>query len=185
MEEEFFLEVEERMEKAVKAVAHELAMVRTGRASPSLLDRVIVEAYGAQMPLNQVATITIGDPTTILIRPFDRNNLSAIEKAIQKSDLGLTPQSDGQIIRLHIPPLTQERRQEMVRMIKQMAEDGKVQLRNIRRECIDRIRKMEKTGDLSEDDSRDSQEKIQELTDSGTEDLDKLFRKKEQEIRTI
>jgi len=178
-------EIDKRMKQAVKAVAHELAMVRTGRANPALLDRVVVEAYGTQMPLNQVATISVGDSSMILIRPFDKGNLGAIEKAIQKSDLGLTPQSDGQIIRLNIPPLTQERRQEMVRMIKQIVEEGKVQLRNIRRECIEKVRKMEKAGDLSEDGSRDTQEEIQELTDSGTEELDKLFKNKEEEIVTI
>ncbi len=183
--EEAYIEADERMNKAVKSLAHDLAMVRTGRANPALLDRVMVEAYGSQMPLNQVATVSIGDASTIMIRPFDKNNLGAIEKAILKSDLGLTPQSDGIILRLNIPPLTQERRQEMVKMIKQMVEDGKVQLRNIRREYIDRIRKEEKTGKVSEDNSRDAQEQIQELTNTGTEEMDKLFKKKEEEIITI
>ena len=183
--EELYLEADERMQKAIKAVAHELAMVRTGRANPAILDRVVVEAYGTVMPLNQVASVTISGPSTILIRPFDRSNVGAIEKAVQKSDLGLTPQSDGTIIRLNIPPLTQERRQEMVRMIKQMVEDGKVQLRNTRREYIDRIRKLEKASEISEDESRQAQDEIQELTDDGCEELDKLFEKKEKEIITI
>ncbi|HDS30427.1 MAG TPA: ribosome recycling factor [Firmicutes bacterium] len=183
--EELYLEAEERMQKAIKAVTHELAMVRSGRANPALLDRIMVEAYNTNMPLNQVATITIGDASTILIRPFDRGNLGAIEKAVQKSDLGLTPQSDGTIIRLNIPPLTQERRQEMVKMIKQMVEDGKVQLRNIRRDYIDKFRKMEKNGEISEDESRDAQKEIQDLTDSGCDDLDEVFRKKEKEIVSI
>jgi ribosome recycling factor len=183
--EELYLEADERMEKAIKAVTHELAMVRTGRANPALLDRIIVEAYNTTLPLNQVATINIGDASTILIRPFDKGNLNAIEKAIQKSDLGLTPQSDGTIIRLNVPPLTQERRQEMVKMIKQMVEDGKVQLRNIRREYIDKIRKSEKKGDVSEDVSRDAQNEVQELTDKGCEELDEVFKKKEKEIVSI
>ena len=185
MDESFFKEIEQQMKNAVKAVAHELAMVRTGRANSALLDRIVVEAYGAQMPLNQVATVGVTDPTTIMIRPFDKNNLGAIEKAIMKSDIGLTPQSDGQIIRLNIPPLTQERRQEMVKMIKGMVEEGKVQLRNIRREHIDKVRKDEKSGKTSEDNAHDAQERIQELTDSGTEELDKLFDKKEEEIISI
>lgn len=185
MDELFFLEIEERMQKAIKASAHDLAMVRTGRANPALLDRVNVEAYETQMPLNQVATVAIADASTIMIKPFDKRNIGAIEKAIQKSDLGLTPQSDGQLIRLNIPPLTQERRHEMVKMIKQMVEDAKVHLRNIRREYIDQVRKMEKSGDISEDNSLDAQDKIQELTKDGTEELDKLFSKKEQEIITI
>ncbi|MCK4721247.1 ribosome recycling factor [bacterium] len=185
MDELNFLEIEERMQKAIKSAAHDLAMVRTGRANPALLDRVVVEAYETQMPLNQVATVAVGDATTIMVKPFDKNNLNAIEKAILKSDIGLIPQSDGQIIRLNIPPLTQERRQEMVRMIKQMVEDSKVQIRNIRREYIDMVRKMEKAGEISEDNSRDAQDKIQEFTDKGTDELDKLFKQKESEIISI
>ena len=179
---ELYKEAEQRMQKAVKGTAHELAMVRTGRANSALLDRIAVEAYGASMPLNQVANVTIGDATTILIRPFDRGNLGAIEKAIQKSDLGLTPQSDGQMIRLNIPPLSRERRQEMVKMIKGMVEEGKVQVRNARRDIIEKLRKMEKDGDLSEDDVKHAQEKIQKLTDKGVEELETIFTKKEQEI---
>ncbi len=185
MDEQFFKEIEKRMTDAVKAAGHELAMVRTGRANSALLDRVVVEAYGAQMPLNQVATINVADAHTILIRPFDKGNLGAIEKAILKSDLGLTPNSDGQIIRLNIPPLTQERRGELVKMVGQMIEKSKVQLRNLRREYIDRVRKEEKSGNISEDNSRDAQNRIQELTDSSTEDLDELFSKKKEEIRNI
>jgi ribosome recycling factor len=185
MDESFFKDIEQQMKNAVKAVGHELAMVRTGRANSALLDRIVVEAYGAQMPLNQVATVGVTDPTTIMIRPFDKNNLGAIEKAIMKSDIGLIPQSDGQIIRLNIPPLTRERRQEMVKMIKGMVEEGKVQLRNIRRDYIDKVRKDEKSGKVSEDNAHDAQERIQELTDSGTEELDKLFEKKEEEIISI
>lgn len=185
MDELIYLEIEERMQKAIKATAHDLAMVRTGRANPALLDRVIVEAYETNLPLNQVANVAVTDANTIMIKPFDKNNLGAIERAIQKSDIGLTPQSDGQIIRLNIPPLTQERRQEMVKMIKQMVEDSKVQLRNIRREYIETVRKMEKSGEVSEDNARDAQERIQEFTDNGTEELDTLFKQKEQEIITI
>lgn len=180
-----YLEIEEKMDKAVKAVAQELSMVRTGRASTALLDRIVVEAYGSQMPLNQVATVNIGDATTILIRPFDKGNLAAIEKAILKSDLGLTPQSDGTIIRLNIPQLTQERRQELVKMTRQMVEDGKVSLRNIRRDFIDKIKKTEKSGKLSEDNSHDAQEKVQEFTTKNSDEMDKIFKKKEEEIKTI
>ena len=183
--EELYKDADQKMQKAIKATAHELAMVRTGRASTALLDRVMVEAYGTTMPLNQVANLAVSDATTILIKPFDRGNLGAIEKAIQKSDIGLTPQSDGQIIRLNIPPLSRERRQEMVKMIKQMVEEGKVQLRNVRRDYIEKLRKMEKAGDVSEDESKTGQDKIQKLTDKGIEELDQVFKKKEQEIVTI
>jgi ribosome recycling factor len=183
--EDLYKEADQKMQKAIKATAHELAMVRTGRASTALLDRVTVEAYGASMPLNQVANVAVTDATTILIKPFDKGNIGSIEKAIQKADLGLTPQSDGQVIRLHIPPLSSERRQEMVKMIKHMVEEGKVQLRNIRRESIDKLKKMEKAGDISEDENKTGQEKVQKLTDKGIEELDQVFKKKEQEIVTI
>jgi ribosome recycling factor len=183
--EDLYKEADQKMQKAIKATAHELAMVRTGRASTALLDRVIVEAYGASMPLNQVANVAVTDATTILIKPFDKGNIGAIEKAIQKADLGLTPQSDGMMLRLHIPPLSSERRQEMVKMIKHMVEEGKVQLRNIRRESIDKLKKMEKAGDISEDDNKTGQDKIQKLTDKGIVELDQIFDKKEQEIVTI
>jgi ribosome recycling factor len=185
MDELFYMEIEERMQKAIKAAAHDLAMVRTGRANAAILDRVVVEAYGVQMPLNQVSTIAITDASTIMIKPFDKHNIGAIEKALQKSDIGLTPLSDGQVIRLNIPPLTQERRLEMVKMIKQMVEDAKVHLRNIRREYIDQIRKAEKSSEITEDGAHVSQDKVQELTDNGIKELDKIFVKKEQEIITI
>ncbi|MFH1675792.1 MAG: ribosome recycling factor, partial [bacterium] len=146
MYEEITNEIDSRMQKTIKTITHELAMVRTGRANAALLDRIVVEAYGAEMPLNQVASISVGDAQTILIKPFDRHNIGAIEKAIQKSDLGLMPQSDGTLIRLNIPPLTQDRRKEMVKMIKGMIEEGKVALRNIRREYVDKTKKMEKSG---------------------------------------
>ena len=135
--------------------------------------------------MNQVATVNIGDATTILIRPFDKANLIAIEKAILKSDLGLTPQSDGSNIRLNIPPLTKERRQDLVRMTRQMIEDGKVSLRNVRRDFIDQIKKAEKSGNLSEDNSHDAQTRVQEITTKNSDELDKVFKKKEEEIVTI
>ena len=182
---ELFKEAEDRIQKAVKATAHELAMVRTGRANTALLDRIVVEVYGTTMPLNQVANVALGDATTILIKPFDKGNIGSIEKAITKSDLGLTPQSDGQIVRLNVPPLSREGRQDMVKRIKQMVEEGKVQVRNIRREIIEKLRKMEKAGDVSEDESKVGQERIQTFTDNGIEELEKVFKKKEQEIVTI
>ncbi|HEX9745945.1 MAG TPA: ribosome recycling factor [bacterium] len=185
MLDQIYNEADSRMKKTIQATAHELAMVRTGRANTAILDKIVVEAYGAQMPLNQVATVSVGDPTTILVRPFDKGNLGAIEKAILKSDIGLTPQSDGTIIRLNIPPLTQERRQEMVRMIKGMVEEGKVQIRNIRREYVDKIKKLEKSSEISEDNSKDAQDRIQKMTDNNISELDDVFTKKEEEIVTI
>jgi ribosome recycling factor len=182
---ELLKDADQKIQKAIKATAHELAMVRTGRANPALLDRVTVETYGTSMPLNQVANVSVSDATTILIRPFDKGTIGAIEKAIQKSDLGLTPQSDGTMIRLNIPPLTRERRQEMVKMIKGMVEEGKVQVRNIRRDFIEKLRKMEKSKEINEDDVKSGTEKVQKLTDKGVEELDSVFKKKEQEIVSI
>jgi ribosome recycling factor len=178
-------ESEEKMKKAVESVAHELAGIRTGRASASLLDAIKVEAYGAMVPVKQMANIGIPDPKLIVVQPWDRTLLGELEKAILKSDLGLTPASDGNVIRLHVPPLTEERRKELVRLVKKLAEEGKIAIRNIRRESNDRLKAAERDGSISEDESRRAHKRTQELTDSYSEQVDAILARKEEEIMTV
>ena len=155
---------EERMDKALGALRRDLATLRAGRATPAMLDRVQAEYYGAATPVNQLATITTPDSRTLIIQPWDKSALAAIEKAILKSDLGLTPSNDGAVIRLGIPPLTEERRAELVKQTRKFGEEAKVAIRNIRRDANDEIKKLEKT-ELSEDESRRHQDDIQKTTD--------------------
>lgn len=175
---------EERMGKAISAFQRELASFRAGRANPSLFDRIQVEYYGSLTPLNQVGSITTPDSRTLIIQPWDKTILPMIEKAIMKSDLGLTPANDGNIIRISIPPLTEERRADLVKMTKKSAEEAKVGIRNIRRDANDEIKKLEK-GEISEDDSRWHQEDIQKLTDKFIAEIDKLIIAKEKEIMEV
>ncbi|MEY4480636.1 MAG: Frr [Bacillota bacterium] len=175
---------EERMEKAVGALRRELASLRAGRASVSLLDRVQVEYYGAMTPVNQLANISTPDARTLIIQPWDKSSIGAIEKAILKSDLGLTPSNDGTVIRITIPALTEERRNDLVKMTKKYGEEAKVAVRNIRRDANDDIKKLEK-GTISEDESRGHQEEIQKLTDKFTAEVDKVLAAKEKEILDV
>ena len=175
---------EERMEKAVGGLRHELASLRAGRASVSLLDRVQVEYYGAMTPVNQLANISTPDARTLIIQPWDKSSIGAIEKAILKSDLGLTPSNDGTVIRITIPALTEERRNDLVKMTKKYGEEAKVAVRNIRRDANDDIKKLEK-GTISEDESRGHQEEIQKLTDKFTAEVDKVLAAKEKEILDV
>jgi ribosome recycling factor len=178
-------EVEEHMKKAVEATQRSFNTIRTGRANSSLLDRVMVEYYGAATPIKSLATISTPDASTITIQPFDRNTMNLIEKAISLSDIGLTPSNDGVVIRLNIPPLTSERRKEFVKMAAKFAEEGKVAIRNVRRDAVDSIRKQEKSSDISKDESRDLQEKVQKLTDKYISKLEELLAAKEQDITTV
>lgn len=173
------------MKKAVESTQRSFNTIRTGRANSSLLDRVLVDYYGTPTPLKSLASINTPDATTITIQPFDRNSLNIIEKAISMSDVGLTPSNDGSVIRLNIPPLTSERRQEFVKLAAKFAEEGKVSVRNIRRDAIDSIRKQEKSSEISKDDSRDLQEQVQKLTDKYTEKIDELLTAKEKDIMTV
>jgi ribosome recycling factor len=175
---------EERMDKAVGALRRELASLRAGRASVSLLDRVQVEYYGAMTPVNQLANISTPDARTLIIQPWDKSSIGAIEKAILKSDLGLTPSNDGTVIRITIPALTEERRTDLVKMTKKYGEEAKVAVRNIRRDANDDIKKLEK-GTISEDESRGHQEEIQKLTDKFTAEVDKVLAAKEKEILDV
>jgi ribosome recycling factor len=178
-------EVESLMQKAIEATQRSFNTIRTGRANISLLDRVMVEYYGSPTQLKALASINTPDASTIMIQPFDRTSLGTIEKAISLSDLGLTPSNDGQIIRLNIPPLTTERRKEFVKLASKFAEEGKVSIRNIRRDAVDSVRKQEKNSELPEDEARDLQDKIQKLTDKYSAKVDEVFAEKEKDITTV
>jgi len=178
-------ETKERMEKAIGAYQRELATVRAGRANPSLLDKVTVEYYGAQTPLNQIASITVPEARMLLITPYDKTALGDIEKAIQKADLGITPSNDGNIIRITIPPLTEERRKELAKLVKKYSEDAKVAVRNIRRDANDDLKKLEKNGEMTEDELRSSTEDVQKLTDEYVSKIDEITKDKEKEIMEV
>ncbi len=178
-------EIEDSMKKAVEATQRSFNTIRTGRANSALLDRVMVEYYGSPTPLKSLANITTPDASTISIQPFDRSSLNLIEKAISMSDVGLTPNNDGSIIRLNVPPLTSDRRKELVKLAAKMAEEGKVSVRNVRRDAIDSIRKQEKAGEMSEDESRDFQDKVQKLTDKYIIKVDEILAEKEKDITTV
>jgi ribosome recycling factor len=178
-------DVEARMQKAVEATQHNFNSVRTGRANASLLDRITVEYYGSETNLKTLANISSPDATTLMIQPFDRSTMRSIEKAISESDIGLTPNNDGSSIRLNIPPLTTDRRKELVKMVSKLAEEGKVAIRNVRRDAIDTFRKLEKAKEISEDDSKSQQEQVDKLTDKFVKNIDKVTAEKEKEISTI
>lgn len=178
-------EVESHMQKAVEATQRSFNTIRTGRANAAILDRITVEYYGTPTPLKSLAGISTPDATTILIQPYDRSTLNIVEKALLTSDVGITPSNDGSVIRLNIPPLTSDRRKELVKTAAKYAEEGKVSIRNIRRDAIDSVRKQEKAGDLSEDEARDLQDNIQKLTDKYVTKVDKILEEKEQDIMTI
>ena len=175
----------QRMEKAIEAFKKDISKVRTGRANPSILDDLTIEYYGAQTPMKQLAKVSTPDPRTLMISPYDKSCLSAIEKAINASDLGLPPNSDGQVIRLNIPELTEERRKELVKDLKKRAEEAKIAIRNIRRDGNDLVKKAEKEKDISEDDCKKEQDRIQNLTDKYVEKVDEILKHKEEDILTV
>ncbi|MEM6590675.1 MAG: ribosome recycling factor [Cyanobacteria bacterium P01_H01_bin.119] len=178
-------DIEQSMAKAVEATKRAFNTIRTGRANAALLDKVMVDYYGAQTPLNQMSNISTPDATTLMIQPYDPSSVSNIEKAIMMSDLGLNPNTDGAIVRLNIPPLTSERRKEFVKLASKYAEEGKVSIRNVRRDGIDDTRKTEKAGDISEDEARDLQDEIQKLTDKYSALVDSALADKEKDIMTV
>ena len=178
-------EVEEAMQKAVEATQRSFNTIRTGRASTSLLDRINVDYYGSPTPLKSLANISTPDASTLMVQAFDPSSVQLIEKAISMSDIGLVPNSDGTLIRLNIPPLTTERRQEFVKLASKYAEEGRVSVRNVRRDGIDMAKKKEKDGDISEDESRDLQDDVQKLTDKYTKKIDEAFADKEKAIQTV
>jgi ribosome recycling factor len=178
-------DVESHMQKAVEATQRSFNTIRTGRANSALLDRITVEYYGTPTPLKSLANINTPDATTIAIQPYDRSSLNLIEKAISMSDIGLTPSNDGSTIRLNIPPLTSDRRKELVKVAAKYGEEGKVSIRNIRRDAVDSVRKQEKAGEISEDEARDQQDSIQKLTDKYISKIDQILAEKETDIMKV
>ncbi|NEO33605.1 MAG: ribosome recycling factor [Symploca sp. SIO3C6] len=178
-------DVESSMKKAVEATKRAFNTIRTGRANASLLDRVMVEYYGTPTPLKSLASINTPDASTITIQPYDKGTLNQIEKAISLSDIGLTPNNDGEVVRLNIPPLTSERRQEFVKMASKFAEEGRISIRNVRRDAVESVRKQEKNGEVSEDESRDLQDEIQKLTNKYISKIDELLAQKEKDITVV
>ena len=175
----------DRMDKSVEAARHELNTVRTGRASAALLDRIAIDYYGQQTPLRQLATINVPEARMLTIQPFDPNSVKAIERALQESDLGLTPSNDGKMIRLPIPQLTEERRKELVKVVRQIAEDGRIAIRNIRRDAIHHLKELSTKGDVGDDEERRAEERVQKLTDDHTHAIDELLKHKEAEIMEV
>jgi ribosome recycling factor len=179
------MELEASMRKSLESTQRTFNTIRTGRANPTLLDKISVEYYGADTPLKSLATLSTPDSQTIQIQPFDAGSMGLIEKAISMSDLGLTCNNDGKVIRINIPALTEERRKDLCKLAAKYAEEGKVALRNVRRDAIDKLKKQEKDGDLSEDQSRDEQEKVQKLTDKFIAELEKHLAAKEADILKV
>jgi ribosome recycling factor len=177
-----YTEVTKRMSTSVEHVKHELAGVRTGRASVTILDPVHVDAYGSRMPLNQLASLSVPEPSLIVAQPFDPSQLSAIEKAIRASDLGLNPANDGKVVRIPIPALTEERRKELSRHVHKLAEEGRNSVRAARRDANERLKKLLKDHKISEDDERKGLEEVQKLTDNHSRQIDELQKKKDQEL---
>jgi len=173
---------ETRMEKTISALRESLNSIRTGRASAAIFDKVRVDYYGTKSPLNQVATVSIPEARSVIIQPFDKSLISEIEKAIQVADLGLNPSNDGKVIRISIPPLTADRRKELVKQTKGIAENSRTAIRNIRRDGNDELKKQQKAGELTEDGLKQETEKLQKLTDKFIEEINKIYESKEKEI---
>jgi len=182
---ELLKDAEERMRKSVDSSRGELATVRTGRASPHLLDRIAVEYYGSQTPLKQLANIAASDARLLTVTPFDKGSIGEIEKAIQDSDVGLTPSNDGNVIRLQIPELTEERRREMVKVVHGVAEDGRIAIRNVRRDTMSDLRDLKKEGEAGEDDERRAEAALQKQTDEAIAEIDEILKGKEEEILEV
>ncbi len=185
MVEDIYIEAEEKMNKVISAFQREMANLRAGRANPSLLDRIEVDYYGTLTPLNQLAGVSAPEPRLLVIQPWDKNAMSEIEKAILKSDLGLTPNNDGSVIRLAIPQLTEERRKELVKYVRKKSEESKVSIRNIRRDANESVKSLEKASEISEDEHRRTQDSIQELTDEKIKIIDEIIETKEKEIMEV
>lgn len=182
---DIFDDAERRMKKAVEVLRQDLSAIRTGRASSALVERIQVDYYGAPTPINQVAQISVPEARLIVIQPYERRLLTDIEKAIQKSDLGINPNNDGQVIRLNIPPLNEERRRDMVKMLHKKLDEHKVAIRNIRRDAQDKLQDREKKKDISEDELKRSKDRLQKLTDKFVDEMDKVGKTKEQEVLEV
>lgn len=182
---EVTMDAEDRMEKSVESVKKNLMSIRTGRASPAILDRVMVDYYGVQTPLSQTATITVPSAQQLTVEPYDKSLLGDLERAIIESDAGVTPNNDGTIIRINIPSLTEDRRKEMLKQCKAIGEEGKVAVRNVRRDGVDAIKKMEKASAVGEDQMKDGMDEMQKITDKSIKAIDKIVGNKEKEVMTV
>ena len=178
-------EFEDKMNKTIDVVTSDFASVRAGRANASVLDKIVVDYYGTPTPINQVGTISSPDPRSLMIQPWDKNLLKAIEKAIQSSELGINPQNDGQVLRLAFPQLTEERRKELTKQVRKYAENGKVAVRNIRRDAMDKLKAAEKKNELTEDDRKQGEKELQDLTDKICKKIDELCEMKEKELMAV
>ena len=182
---EILADCDHRMVKAVDSFIHELSKIRTGRASTALLDTVKVDAYGSQSPINQVANVTVPDAHTIAIQPWDKGMMGSIEKGILAANLGLTPSNDGTVIRVPIPPLTEERRKEIVKLVKKLGEESKVSIRNVRRDAMEHLKKAEKADHFSEDDRKRGEDDVQKKTDGRVKEIDGIIASKEKEVMAV
>ncbi|RKZ31266.1 ribosome recycling factor [bacterium] len=185
MVEDILKDADERMNKAVEAIARDLGRLRTGKATHALLEGIKVDYYGTELPINQVASIAIPEARLLVIQPWDKNAIDPIVKAIQASELGLPPQSDGNVIRIAIPALSEERRQGLTKLVGKVAEEGKISIRNIRRDAIDTIKKLQNDGDIPEDRAKKGVDEVQKITDKATERIDELKKRKEEEVLSL
>jgi ribosome recycling factor len=176
---------EHKMQRAVEVTREEFTTVRTGRATPAILNRVTVDYYGAPTPLNQLASFSVPEPRLLVIQPYDKNSMSAMERAIMQSDLGLTPSNDGNVIRLAFPQLTEERRKELIKVVHQRSEDGRVAIRNVRRHAKEELERLQKDGEISEDDLARAEKELQKTTDRYVGEIDEMLRHKEQELMEV
>ncbi|MGH2723294.1 MAG: ribosome recycling factor [Actinomycetota bacterium] len=183
--EETLRDAEHKMKRAVEHAREELATIRTGRATPAILNRLTVDYYGTQTPMNQLASFSVPEPRLLVIQPYDRNAMAAMEKAIMQSDLGLTPNNDGNVIRLSFPPLTEERRKELIRLVKERAEEGRVAVRNVRRHAKDDLEGLEREHAISEDDLARAEKELQKRTDAHVAEIDELVDYKEKELMEV
>ena len=178
-------EAAEKMDKAIGVLKDELAGIRTGRATPALLSRIIVDYYGTQVPIQQLASFSVPEPRTLMVQPYDKNAISSMEKAIMSSDVGITPSNDGNVIRLNFPPLTEERRKELVKLVHHRGEEGRVAVRNIRRHSKEELERLEREGGISEDDLVRSEKDLQKVTDKHVAEIDEVVAHKEAELKEI
>ena len=185
MRKEILSDLREKMNQTIEHVRHEFATIRTGRASAALLDGIDIDYYGSSAPLNQIANVSVPDAKLLMVTPYDKGSLGSIEKALLKSDLGLTPNNDGKVIRIPIPELSEERRKDLAKVVRRLAEDSRISLRSARREANDRVKKGEKSGEIPEDDSHHLMDEVQKITKEYTERIDELLKAKEEEIMEI
>jgi ribosome recycling factor len=185
MIDELLADARERMAKSVESTRHEFGSVRTGRATPALLDRIAVDYYGAMTPLKQLATISAPEPRQLTVQPFDRSSIKAIERAIQESDIGLTPGNDGNVIRLVVPELTEERRRQLVKVVRNIAEEGRIAIRNVRRDVMHDLRELKEAGEAGSDDEHRAEQDLQKVTDASIAELDEVLKHKEDDILEV